>query len=314
MLRYIFKRVLHATFIIWLVATAVFVGLRTMPGDPARLALGIQAPQEAVNALREQLGLNEPLHMQYIDYWANLLQLDLGRSIQNDQLVSEIMVTAAPKTLSIAAVAFVVGLTISIPAGLIAATKKNQFEDYLSTVGAFLGVSMPAFFFGILLSVIIGGWLDLLPTYGYTEPSEGVIPWLQSILLPGIAVGVPYAAIVMRMMRSSLLEELGQQYMQTAQAKGVPPRTALFKHALQNAMIPVVTVAGIQVAFLLTGSVTVELVFGIKGLGRVLIDAMLTNDYQVVQGAILLIAGIMVYMNLLVDIVYTFIDPRIRYD
>jgi peptide/nickel transport system permease protein len=314
MLRYLFKRVSHAAFVIWLVATTVFVGLRAMPGDPARLALGMRAPEEAVNNLRRQLGLNDPIYVQYIDYWGSLLQLDFGQSIQNGQGVTEVILTAAPKTLSIATVALVVGLTISIPAGIIAATNKNQVEDYLSTIGAFFGVSMPAFFFGILLSLIVGGWLNLLPTYGYTELSEGVIPWLQSILLPGLAVGVPYAAIVMRMMRSSLLEELSQQYMETARAKGVPPRTALVKHALQNALIPVVTVAGIQVAFLLTGSVTVELVFGIKGLGRVLIDAMLTNDYPVVQGAILLVAGIMVYMNLLVDIVYTFVDPRIRYD
>jgi peptide/nickel transport system permease protein len=314
MFRYISKRVLHATFVIWMVATAVFVGLRTMPGDPARLALGMRAPQEAVQALRENLGLTEPIYIQYINYWGKLLQLDFGRSIQNGQPVTDIIMTAAPKTLSIAAVAMAVGLSIAIPAGVISATNKDHIEDYISTIGAFVGVSMPSFFFGIILAIVIGGWLNLLPVYGYTEPSEGIVQWLRSIILPGLSVGIPYAAIVMRMMRSSLLEELGSQYMETARAKGVPPRNALYKHALQNSLIPVVTVAGIQVAFLLTGSVTVELVFGIKGLGRVLIDAMLTNDYPVVQGAILLVAGIMVYMNLLVDVVYTFIDPRIRYE
>jgi peptide/nickel transport system permease protein len=274
----------------------------------------MRAPQESVDALREELGLNEPIYVQYIDYWINLLQLDLGNSIISGQEVNQIILTAAPKTLSIAALAFVIGLVVAVPAGDISATNKGQAKDYLSTIGAFLGVSMPAFFFGILLAVIVGGWLGLLPTYGYNDFSDGVIPWLQTIILPAIAVGIPYAAIVMRMMRSSLLEELGAQYMETARAKGVPPRTALYKHALQNAMIPVVTVAGIQVAFLLTGSVTTELVFGIRGLGRVLVESILQNDYTVVQAAILLIAGIMVYMNLVVDIIYTFLDPRIRYD
>jgi len=314
MIKYIFKRVVHAAFVIWLVATAVFLGLRTMPGDPARLALGMRAPQESVNALREDLGLNDPIYVQYVDYWINLLQLDLGNSMISGQEVNEIILTAAPKTLSIAALAFVIGLIVAVPAGVISATNKGKAEDYLATIGAFLGVSLPAFFFGILLAVIVGGWLQLLPTYGYNEISKGVIPWLQSITLPAIAVGIPYAAIVMRMMRSSLLEELGAQYMETARAKGIPPRTALYKHALQNAMIPVVTVAGIQVAFLLTGSVTTELVFGIRGLGRVLVESILQNDYTVVQAAILLVAAIMVYMNLVVDIIYTFLDPRIRYD
>jgi len=314
MLKYVFKRVVHASFVIWMVATAVFIGLRTMPGDPARLAAGMQAPQEEVDALRESLGLTQPLHVQYIDYWGKLLTFDFGNSMMGSQPVNEMLMNALPRTLSIAVVAFFVGLVIAIPTGVISATNKDQVEDYLSTIGAFFGVSMPAFFFGILLAVIVGGQLNLLPVYGYTELSEGVIPWLESILLPGIAVGVPYAAIVMRMMRSSLLEEMGEQYMETARAKGVPPRTALYKHALQNALIPVVTVAGIQVAFLLTGSVTVELVFGIRGLGRLLVESMLNHDYPVVQGAILVVAAMMVYMNLVVDLIYTLLDPRIRYE
>jgi peptide/nickel transport system permease protein len=314
MLKYVFKRIVHASFVIWMVATAVFLGLRTMPGDPARLAMGMQAPQEQVDALRESLGLTQPLHVQYIDYWGELLSFNFGDSIMSSQPVSQVLMSAVPRTLSIAAVALVVGLLIAIPTGVISATNKDQVEDYLSTVAAFFGVSMPSFFFGILLAVIVGGQLNLLPVYGYTELSEGVVPWFKSILLPGLAVGVPYAAIVMRMMRSSLLEEMGEQYMETARAKGVPPRTALYKHALQNALIPVVTVAGIQVAFLLTGSVTVELVFGIRGLGRILVESMLNHDYPVVQGGILVIAGIMVYMNLVVDMIYTLLDPRIRYE
>jgi len=223
------------------------------------------------------------------------------------------LLTTAPRTFAIGGLGIVVGLLISIPAGIIAATRRRETIDYVSTMAAFLGISMPAFFIGILLALVFGVWFNLLPIVGYTPLSEGVIPWFKSILLPGIAVGLPYGAIVMRMMRSSLLEVMNEPYMRTALAKGVDSRVRLVKHALQNAMIPVITVAGIQVAIIIVGSVTVELVFGIKGLGRVLVNSMLDRDYAVTQGAILLVAFILVFMNLAVDLTYTVIDPRIRY-
>ncbi|WP_309221867.1 ABC transporter permease [Halorussus sp. MSC15.2] len=207
----------------------------------------------------------------------------------------------------------VIGLGVALPTGIVSAVRKNEPLDYVATVTAFMGVSMPAFFVGILLALVFGVWFDLLPVFGYTPISEGVVPWFESIILPAIAVGLPYSAIVMRMMRSSLLEVQNEQYMRTALAKGVNGRVRLFKHALQNALIPVVTVAGIQLALVLVGSVTVELVFGIKGLGRLLVDSMLDRDYPVTQAVILLVAGVMVFTNLLVDVAYTFIDPRIRY-
>ena len=172
---------------------------------------------------------------------------------------------------------------------------------------------MPAFCVGLLLAVVFGVWLGWFPVVGYTPLSEGVIPWLRGIILPSIAVGLPYAAGVTRMMRSSLIETLNKQYMRTAVAKGVTSRTRLYKHALQNALIPVVTIAGIQLALILGGSVTVEIVFGIQGLGRVLVNSILERNYPVTQMTILLVAGIFVFMNLLVDIMYTAIDPRIRY-
>jgi peptide/nickel transport system permease protein len=313
MWRYIAKRVAHALFVMWLVATTVFFGLRAIPGGPVRTMLGQEATPEAVASLRRQLGLDEPVPVQYVEWMADLLVLDLGSSITSSAAVTTLIGQAAPRTISIAAFGVALGLAVAIPAGVVAATRRNELPDYVATVVAFLGISMPAFFVGILLAIIFGVWLGWFPVIGYTPLSEGVEPWLKSIVLPGIAVGLPYAAGVTRMMRSSLLEVLDQQYMRTALAKGVNSRVRLYKHALQNALIPVVTVAGIQLALVLGGTVTVEIVFGIKGLGRLLVNSILDRDYPVTQATILLISGIFVFMNLIVDIAYTAIDPRIRY-
>ncbi len=313
MRRYVVKRVAHAAFIMWLVATTVFFGLRLIPGGPVRTMLGQEATPKAVAALRAKLGLNQPLYVQYLDWLKEMVTLHFGQSLSTGQPVSTLVSQAAPKTLSIAILAIVIGLGVAVPTGILSATRKGEPMDYLATVTAFLGVSMPAFFVGILLALVFGVWLNLLPVFGYTPPSEGIRPWLESVLLPGIAVGLPYAAVVMRMMRSSLLEVLNEPYMRTARAKGVNGRVMLFKHALQNALIPVITVAGIQLALVLVGSVTVELVFGIQGLGRLLVDSMLDRNYPVTQAVILIVAAVMVFTNLAVDLVYTVIDPRIGY-
>lgn len=313
MRRYIAKRIAHALFIMWLVATSVFFGLRAIPGGPVRAMLGQEGTPEARRAIREQLGLNDPWYVQYGDWMTDLLVGDFGSSITSSETVTSIVSQAAPKTFSIGLVAVVVGLSIAIPAGVVSATRKREPVDYVATVVAFLGLSMPAFFVGILLALVFGVWFDLFPIVGYTPLKEGIRPWFEHILLPGIAVGLPYGAVVMRMMRSSLLEVMDEPYMKTALAKGVRSRVRLYKHALQNAMIPVITVAGIQLALVLVGSVTVELVFGIQGLGRTLVDSMLDRNYPVTQAVILLVAAVLVFTNLAVDIAYTAIDPRIRY-
>ena len=312
MWRYIVKRIGHALFVMWLVATTVFFGLRAIPGGPVRTMLGQEATPEAVASLRSQLGLDRPISVQYADFLTDLFTLEFGRSITSSERVLTIIADAAPKTFSIAAVGVALGLAIAIPAGVIGATRRNEPADYAATVAAFLGISMPAFFVGILLAIAFGVYLNWLPIVGYTPISAGVVPWFESIILPAIAVGLPYAAGVTRMMRSSLIETLNEGYMRTAVAKGVGSRTRLYKHAMQNALIPVVTVAGIQLALVLGGSVTVELVFSIQGLGRVLVNSILERNYPVTQIAILLISGVFVFMNLLVDIAYTAIDPRIR--
>lgn len=311
--RYVAKRVLHALFVMWLVATTVFFGLRAIPGGPVRTMLGQEATPEALRALRADLGLDRPLYVQYADWMTDLLVGDFGQSVVTSQSVATLVGQAAPKTLSIATVGIVVGVGVAVPAGVVSATRRREAVDYVATVGAFLGVSMPAFFVGILLALVFGVWLDVLPVFGYEPLSAGPVPWLKSVLLPGIAVGLPYGAVVMRIMRSSLLEVLGEQYMRTALAKGVDPRVRLYKHAFQNALIPVVTVAGIQLALVLVGSVTVELVFGIQGLGRLLVDSILDRNYPVTQSVILLVSGVFVFTNLAVDLLYTVLDPRIRY-
>jgi peptide/nickel transport system permease protein len=313
MKRYIAKRVIHAVFIMWLVATTVFFGLRFIPGGPIKTMYGVQATPEMVDKLRAQYGLDEPLYVQYVDWMTDLLVLDLGPSVTTGETVNSLLELAVPRTLSIAILAIIIGFGVAIPAGIISATRKQEPVDYVATVAAFAGLSMPAFFIGILLALVFGVWFNVLPVFGYKSLSEGFVPWFTHIILPSVAVGLPYAAVIMRMMRSSLLEVLGSQYMKTARSKGVGRRVQLYKHGLQNALLSVITIAGIQVALILTGSITVELVFGINGIGRLLVDSMLNRDYPAVQGVILVVAAIMVFTNLFVDILYTLIDPRIRY-
>ena len=313
MWRYIAKRVAHAVFVMWLVATTVFLGLRSIPGGPVRAMLGQEATPQAVASLRRELGLDEPLPVQYVDWLAGMFVGDFGTSISSGAEVGSLIAQAAPRTLSIALFGVLLGLAVSIPAGVVGATRRNQPADYAATIAAFLGISMPAFFVGILLAIVFGVWLGWFPVIGYTPLSAGFVQWLESIVLPGIAVGLPYAAGVTRMMRSSLIETLDEQYMRTALAKGVRSDVRLYKHALQNALMPVVTIAGIQLALVLGGTVTVEIVFGIQGLGRLLVNSILERNYPVTQVTILLISGIFVFMNLIVDIAYTAIDPRVQY-
>jgi peptide/nickel transport system permease protein len=275
--------------------------------------LGRRASEENVAAVRQELGLDEPLYVQYLDWMVGLIQLDLGNSITTGQPVTEIVMLALPKTLSIGALGILIGLLVAIPAGVVSATRRGKPADYLATFVAFFGLSSPAFFIGLLLLLLFSVWFQILPTFGYTELSEGIVPWFKSILLPAVAVGLPYTAVVMRMMRSSLLEVLEAPYMKTATSKGLSKNVRLYKHALQNALIPVVTVAGLQIAVILGGSVTVEIVFGIKGLGRVIVRSILNRNYPVTQGVILVVAAFFVFANLFVDIAYTFLNPQIKY-
>jgi peptide/nickel transport system permease protein len=312
--QYVLRRLIHSVFIIWGCATLVFFLLRLIPGDPVIQMLGPEYTPEAAEALRRKLGLDEPLQVQYVRWFGNILRGDLGGSIASGETVTGAIATGLPKTLSLAALSFLIAIVIAVPAGVAAALKRNTIVDYAASVVAFVGVSMPSFWFGIILILVFAVWLGWLPATGYAElTDDGFVEWLRRLILPSLAIGAGYAAILMRFVRAGLLEVLGSDYVRTARAKGARERTVIVRHALRNALIPVVTIAGIQLALLLSGAVVVETVFSIRGIGRILVGAIFDRDYPMVQGVILLVAVIFVLANLVVDIVYTFLDPRIHY-
>jgi len=311
---YILRRLLHALFVIWGCATLVFFMIRLIPGDPVIQMLGPEYTPEAAAALRHKLGLDQPLLSQYVRWFGNLLRGDLGGSIASGETVMDAIRSGLPKTLSLAFVSFVLATAIAVPAGIVAALNRNRPIDYAASLLAFVGVSMPSFWFGIILILVFAVNLRWLPAVGYAEIGEdGVWEWFRRLLLPSLAIGAGYAAILMRFVRAGLLEVLGSDYVRTARAKGVGERAVVVRHALRNALIPVVTIAGIQLALLLSGAVVVETVFSIRGIGRILVGAIFDRDYPMVQGVILLVAVIFLLANLVVDIVYTFLDPRIHY-
>lgn len=314
MREYIAKRLLHAVVVTWLVATIVFGVVRLIPGDPVQLMLGGDAPQEARAELRTQLGLDEPIYIQYVRWMGRLVQGDLGDSLTTGVPVWDLIVQVSGPTVSIGLLGMSIALLIAIPAGLISAVHQYQWDDYLVTLVAFIGISMPGFWAGILLIILVAQHFAGIPSFGYVPFQENPGGWFRHILLPAVAVGIPYGGVIMRMMRSSMLEVLNEDYMRTARAKGLSPRLLIFKHALQNALIPVVTIAGILLGALLAGVVAVEIVFGIQGLGRLLIGSIHQRDFPVIQGTVVLIAIVFVLTNLLVDLLYTVIDPTIRYD
>ncbi|MFB6195191.1 MAG: ABC transporter permease [Haloplanus sp.] len=311
--RYVAKRTLQAVLVVYVVATAVFVAVRSVPSDPARLVLGGNATPEALAAVRAELGLDQPIHVQYWQWLADLARGDFGTSIFTGEPVLARIAGAAEPTLSIGLVGIAIAILIAIPGGIVSATRKGEWEDYAATGVAFLGVSMPSFWIGIVLLLLSSAYVPALPSYGYTPISQGVGPWFAHVILPATAVALPYAGILTRMTRSSMLEVLSEDYMQTARAKGLPPRLILLKHGLQNGLLPVVTVAGILFALLLGGIVAVEVVFGIQGFGRLLIRSIKRQDFPVVQGSVIVISIIFVFMNLFVDLLYTSINPTIRY-
>jgi len=300
--------------VIWAVATLVFFMLRAVPGDPF-LAMMRDSDPAAAAQLRRDFGLDLPVYIQYFKYLGQIIQGNLGTSIYGSRVaVARIVSEAFPRTMSLALLSFALAIIIAIPAGLISALKKHSKLDHTVTLIAFIGLSMPDFWLAILLIIVFAANLHWLPAVGYVPLAQGFWPWFSHLIMPSIAVGAPFAAIISRMIRSSMLEVLKTDYMRVAASKGLPRARLILSHAFPNALIPVVTVMGIAFALLMAGTVVVENVFAIKGLGRVLIIGILNRDYPVVQGAILVVSVIFVISNLLVDVLYSVIDPRIRYD
>lgn len=312
--KFLFRRLLGAMVVIWAVATLVFFMLRAVPGDPF-LAMMRDSDPAAAAQLRQDFGLDLPVYIQYFKYLGQIIQGNLGTSIYGSRIaVVRIVSEAFPRTMSLALLSFALAIIIAIPAGLISALKKHSKLDHTVTLIAFIGLSMPDFWLAILLIIVFAANLQWLPAVGYVPLAQGFWPWFSHLIMPSIAVGAPFAAIISRMIRSSMLEVLKTDYMRVAASKGLPRARLILSHAFPNALIPVVTVMGIAFALLMAGTVVVENVFAIKGLGRVLIIGILNRDYPVVQGAILVVSVIFVVSNLLVDVLYSVIDPRIRYD
>lgn len=299
--------------VLFLVSLVIFMIIHLTPGDPVLVMLGEEASPEARDRLREQLGLNEPLPVQYVLWAGRVLQGDLGRSIRSNQPVSEAILARLPVTLELALLAMAVAVTIAIPAGIISALRRNSPADMASSVLALLGVSVPNFFLAILLIWTFALNLRLLPPIGFVPLIQDVGGNLKSLIMPAVTLGAAVAAVITRQMRGSLLEVLGNDYIRTAWAKGLRESSVIQRHALKNAMIPVVTVAGLRMGNLLGSAIITETIFALPGVGRMVVDSIFQRDFPMLQGVVLYLAVIFLCINLLVDLAYAYLDPRIRY-
>lgn len=305
MLQYLARRLLLIIPILLGVSVIVFGIMHLTPGDPALLMLGENAPQEQYEALREQLGLNEPVVVQYALWLGRMVQLDLGRSIRSNRPVLEELLSRFPATVELALVAIGLAIVIGIPIGVFSATRPNSLADNVATVGALGGLAMPVFWQGLMMILIFSVWLGWLP-------SSGRLGGWQYYVLPAVTLGTSSVAAITRMMRSTMLETIDQDFIRTARAKGVLRASVLYHHALRNALLPVVTVIGLQFGNLLAGAVITETIFAWPGIGRLAVDAIRAKDFPVVQGVVMMFAVTYALVNLFVDVLYAYIDPRVR--
>lgn len=313
MLPYIARRILSGIPVLGLVVVLVFLLLRMSPGDPAQIIAGDAATTEDIERITKQLGLDRPLHEQFLIWLGQILQGDLGRSIISDIPVSEMIAQRLEPTLSLALTTIAFACLTAIPLGILAAARAGTLIDRLAMLLSVTSFSFPVFFTGYLFVVIFAINLKLLPVQGFRPISEGLGPFLYHITLPTVTLGLAYMALLTRMTRSAMLEVLQQDYIRTARAKGLGMRAVLFVHALKNAAVPIVTTAGLGVALLIGGTVVTETVFAIPGIGRLTVDAILAHDYPVIQAVILMFSVVYVLLNLAIDISYCMLDPRVRY-
>ncbi len=313
MLKFILARLVSTIPVLLFISVAIFLMLHLTPGDPVKIMLGDDATPEAVTALRTDLGLDKPLPVQYLRWLGNLLRGDLGRSIRTHQPVTEAIVSRLPVTLELAFLALIVALLIGIPAGIIAAIRRNSVADIASTTVALMGISLPNFFLGILLILLLSLRLRILPPSGYVPFVQNPLENLKLMVMPAVSLGAALAGIIARLMRSSLLEALGAEYVRTARAKGLSGHAVILGHALKNSLIPVVTVVGLQTGALLGGAILTETVFALPGIGRLVVDNIFARDFPVVQGVILFLALTRIASNLVADLLYAKLDPRITY-
>ena len=304
MLRYISTRLLYTIPVLWLVVSVVFLLIHLVPGDPIQQMLGEGATASDIQALRHAYGLDVPIGQQYVNYWKGVLRGDLGRSLRLDQSVTRIIAQHYPWTLQLTIAAMIVALLISVPAGVRSARRRNRWDDRALSFVSLLGLSFPNFALGPILILFFSIQLALLPVSGAGS--------FAHLILPAITLGGSLAAILTRMVRTSMLEELNQDYIRTARAKGLPENVVVYKHALRNALIPVLTVVGLQFGALLAGAIVTETIFSWPGIGRLTITAINSRDYYLVQGCILTIGLTYVAVNFLTDFLYSLANPRIR--
>jgi peptide/nickel transport system permease protein len=313
MVAFIARRLGSTVVVMAIVGVFVFLLLHLSPGDPAAIIAGDNASPEQVAGIRRRLGLEDPLLVQFLRWSAAVLRGDLGISIFSNEPVLKLVGQRLEPTLSLTATTLVVAVTVAVGFGVLAAWKAGSWIDRALMAVSVLGFSVPAFVVGYLLIYVFSIHLRWLPVQGYSPLAEGFWPWLERLILPSVTLGLAYVALIARITRASMLEVLSEDYIRTARAKGVAPRPMLMKHALKNAGVPIVTVVGIGLALLIGGVVITETVFNIPGVGRLVVDAIAKRDYPIIQGVILLFSGAYVLVNLLVDLSYTLIDPRIRY-
>ena len=312
MTQYLVRRVLAVIPVMVMVATAVFLLLFLTPGDPAAVILGPDAKAEQVAELRARLGLDEPVYVQLANWYLRLMRGDLGRSIFENRPVTEAIMSRAEPTLLLTTLATLVAVTLGLTMGLLAALQRGRWQDTGAMLVAIGGVSMPTFWLGLNLIFVFGVVLGWLPVAGYQPLSSGLWESLRYMILPAVTLGLFQAALLARLTRSMMLETLGDDYVRTARAKGLAEHAVVIRHAFRNALIPLLTVIGLIFAALVGGAVITEQVFNIPGVGRMLIQAVARRDYPVVQGVVMIVAALYVLINLVVDVLYGYLDPRLR--
>jgi peptide/nickel transport system permease protein len=312
MLLFILRRVLTAIPTLLIVTLMVFGIQRLLPGDPALIIAGEQRDPEVIAFIRDKYRLDEPIPVQYLAWLGQVVRGDLGQSIRTNQPVAQLIWQKLPVTVELALLSMLIAVVIALPIGIISAVYKGSATDHIGTIFALSGLSLPNFWLGILLILLFSVHWNLLPASGYVEFGRDPLGNLQRMIMPAFVLGTGLAAVLMRQMRSSMLEVLKQDYIRTAQAKGLLKRRTVLRHALRNALIPVVTILGLQVGALLSGAVLTEQVFTIPGFGKLVVDAVFNRDYAVVQGVVLFTSAAYIAINLLVDIAYALLNPRIQ--
>jgi ABC-type dipeptide/oligopeptide/nickel transport system permease component len=313
MIGYIVRKTLIAIPTIFVAVTIIFLMMRVIPGDPATAALGNYASESAIKALKERMGLNRPIYVQYWDYLRGLVKGDLGKSFVNGNPVAPLIRKVIPYTIDLTLSGIFIGTILGIPIGVITAIRRNSWVDYIGRTLSLAGLSFPEFYLGLLFILVCAVHMDLFPSIGGGELND-IVDRLYHLILPALTLGLIMTAYITRMTRSAMLEVIQQDYISTARAKGISEKKVIIKHALKNALISVITVIGLYVGILIGGSVMSEIIFSRPGLGKLLIGAMKNRDYNMMQSILVIITGIIVVVNLITDIAYSFSDPRIKYD